>query len=482
MKFFPDFKTVVDIGPLSIKWYAVFILVGAFIAYWLSKRNFKKAGYNPDIVIDLFFGVMIFGAIGARLWFVLFDDPAYYFADITRLVDTRSGGLAIQGGLFLGAAYAFYFAKKHKINFLHLADMVLPNVLVAQAFGRWGNFMNQEAFGRIVSEAYYSGWPSFIKNTMYIDGAFREPTFLYESVANIVGWLLITFVYKKYGKPKRGDLMAGYLIWYGITRFFIEGFRSDSLMFMGLRTAQLVSLAFILLGVLGILGVYRRFFNKKPVVLFDFDGTLANTEQMILETYHTLFRKYRPDYTVTREDELYFLGPPLKETFPKYFKEDVDTLIEEYRATNHKLHHTMLTEMAGTTELLKYLKEENYQVGIVSSKLHGTVELGCSILEIDQYIDVIVGLDDVKNAKPDPEGIHMACDLLNLGYDNTIYVGDSASDILAGKNANSYTIGYLYNEERKEKLVNSKPNKVISDLLEIKEILKEDHSWTSDLM
>jgi phosphatidylglycerol:prolipoprotein diacylglycerol transferase len=480
MELFPNTQTAIIIGPLSITWYAILVLTGFLVAYLLSKHNFKKAGYDPKIVTDLLFGILIFGVIGTRVWFILFSDPAWYFADITRIF--RGDGLAIQGGLIFGAAYSYYFARKHKINFLHLADMVLPNVLIAQAIGRWGNFLNQEAYGRIVSENFYRFFPDFFSDLMFINGAYREPTFLYESITNVLGWVLIVLVIKRLKFIKRGDLMASYLIWYGATRFVIEGFRVDNLMFMGLRMSQIISIAFIALGLLGIFGLYRKLLPSKPVILFDFDGTIADTEVMIIESIKHLFKKYRPDYQVTREDELFFIGPSLPETLGHYFDQDIDKLITEYRNYNKKLHETMLKEMDGTTELLKYLKSEGYTLGIVSSKINSAVRMGCKVLKIENYFDVVIGLDDVEIPKPDPTGIYKACQKLNYGHDSVIYVGDSVSDIIAGQNANAYTIGYVFNEDRKQALIDSKPNKVITHLLEIKDILKENNVWTNNSM
>lgn len=105
--------------------------------------------------------------------------------------------MAIHGGLIAGVAYGYWYVKKHQINFLRYADAIVPNILIAQALGRWGNFMNQEAFGRTVSAGFYQYFPSWFRQMMFIDGAYREPTFLYESVLNLIGWVLITQVFKK---------------------------------------------------------------------------------------------------------------------------------------------------------------------------------------------------------------------------------------------------------------------------------------------
>ena len=181
-----------DIGPISIKWYAVLILAGAYLAYYLSYRNLKKMGYKSDLTDDLFFGALLSGVIGARLWFVVFFDLNYYLTRPLEILMTWQGGLAIQGGLFGGVLFGLWFLKRKKADFIRVADAIVPNILVAQAIGRWGNFLNQEAYGRVVEESFYSGWPQLIKDQMFIAGQFREPTFLYESVLNIVGFLLIT--------------------------------------------------------------------------------------------------------------------------------------------------------------------------------------------------------------------------------------------------------------------------------------------------
>ncbi len=481
MKFFPDISTVVEIGSIAIKWYAVLILAGAFAAYFISSHNIKKLGYPDTLIDDLFFGSVLAGVVGSRLWYVAFYNPSYYLAHPLEILMTWQGGLAIQGGLILGALFAYWFLRRRKVNFFRLADAVVPSILIAQALGRWGNFMNQEAYGGVVTESFYKYFPSFIKNMMFIDGAYRMPTFLYESVLNVLGFILIYFIYAKYTKSrKRGDLVYAYLMWYGITRFWVEGLRTDSLMFMGLRMAQVTSVAFLLLGTLGMLGVYRKFFKpKKPILLFDLDGTLLDTEKAIIASYSQVLKEYRPEMDVTQEELLALLGPTLSSGFSKYLKpEEVEGAIQRYRELNISLHPTHVSIIDGAKEVIDQLKQDGYRVGIVSSKKKDVCILGLSLFGMQDEFETIIGHDEVAKHKPDPEGIFSACKAMGVGHDDVVYVGDSATDVLAAQNAAVYSIGLIFNAERKETLIASKPNKIIEKLSEIPSALKEDISWT----
>ena len=238
MQLFPDPKILLSIGNIHVTWYAVFILTGALIAYALSLRTLKKWGYDSEMLENFFVPMLLIAIIGARLYYVIFEWERYV-ADPIRIFYIWEGGLAIHGGLIAGVAFGLWYFRRMKVDGLRVMDAIFPNILIAQALGRWGNFINQEAFGRVVSESYYQGWPSFIKDQMYIGGQYREPTFLYESLANLLGFALITFVYRKHGRRKRGDLAWAYCAWYGAVRFVIESMRSDALMAGGLRIAQL---------------------------------------------------------------------------------------------------------------------------------------------------------------------------------------------------------------------------------------------------
>lgn len=262
MSLFPNAKTFIEIGPFSIQWYAVCIMTGAIIAYLIGQYNFKKLGYDKDILSDYFVEVLFIGIIGARLWYVIFMWNELYATNPIDILMITNGGLAIQGGIFSGLIFSYFFFKKRNIPFLIAGDAIMPGVLLAQACGRWGNFINQEAYGSVVELSFLKNLhlPDFIIDNMYIHGQYYHPTFLYESIGCIIGFLLIFFVVRRF-QDKQGYQFFSYFIWYGIIRYFIEGLRTDSLYVLGLKTAQLVSIAFVIVGIIGI--VYCKTKGKK---------------------------------------------------------------------------------------------------------------------------------------------------------------------------------------------------------------------------
>lgn len=485
MELFPDFKTVLTLGPLHITWYAVFILSGAMIAYWLSIRQLKKWGYDTAMFEDFFIYMLPIGIFGARLYYVIFE-WATYASEPIRIFYIWEGGLAIHGGVIAATLFGLWYFRNKVVDGLRVMDAIFPNVLIAQALGRWGNFMNQEAYGDIVNASYYDGFPAFIRDQMFIDGAYRQPAFLYESMANLVGWALITFVYKKYGRKKRGDLFFAYVIWYGVVRFFIEMMRTDALMLGPLKMAQVISLAGVAFGVCGILGVWDKLFKniwpfkrQKPVVLFDLDGTLIDTKELIFESFRHCFEKYKPDQTLSEQELYSFLGPTLRGSFEQYFPADqVDEIIDYYREFNHEKHDKLAKPFDGAKETLQTLMEQGYSVGIVSNKVQKTVKMGLRLLNLEEEIEVIVGAEDIQVPKPSPEGILLACQRLYHNHDDVIYVGDSYSDIQACKNMGGYSIEAALDETRSDECKDASPCAVIHNLKEILDLVKEDREWS----
>lgn len=238
-----------DLGILQIKWYSFLILVGILLGGYLGIREAKRKGMNKDAFIDiLFYGILI-GILGARIYYVLFNLD-YYLTNPGEIIQVWNGGLAIHGGVIAGAIFLYFYTKKKKINFWLLLDVMVVGLILAQAIGRWGNFFNGEAYGRDVTLEFLKNLhlPQFIIKGMYINGIYREPTFLYESILNIIGFIILISI-RKIRQIKTGMIFGTYLIWYGITRCIIESFRSDSLMLGSIKVAQLISILGVILGI-----------------------------------------------------------------------------------------------------------------------------------------------------------------------------------------------------------------------------------------
>lgn len=230
---------------LSIHWYAVFIVGGATLGLFLASLESKRVGENPEFISDFALMGLPISVIGARLYYVLFDLP-YYLASPSRILRIWEGGLAIYGGIIAGFIFVWYFAKKKKISVWKFLDILGPSVLLAQAIGRWGNFINQEAHGGPTTRAFLSDTlhlPNFIVNNMNINGVYYHPTFLYESAWTIIGCLALFLLRRKAHLFRQGQVFFTGIAWYSFARFFIEGMRTDSLMLTStIRVSQLLSM------------------------------------------------------------------------------------------------------------------------------------------------------------------------------------------------------------------------------------------------
>ena len=243
-------KVALDLGPIQIYWYSIFIFIGMLVACFMIYKEAKKRGIDEDFLVNLTFNTIIIGIIGARLYYVLFN-LSYYLDNPVEIFQIWNGGLAIHGGIIAGLLFIIYYCKKHEVNLWKMLDIIVVGLIIAQAIGRWGNFFNSEAYGPITTAAHLKslGIPQFIIDGMYILGEYRQPTFFYESVWCLFGFLAMLII-RQYKYLKIGQLTSFYLIWYGIIRFIIEAMRTDSLMLGPLKMAQLVSLVFIVSGII----------------------------------------------------------------------------------------------------------------------------------------------------------------------------------------------------------------------------------------
>ena len=253
-------KVALDLGPLQIYWYSIFVFIGLTVGCSIIYFEAKKRDIDENFLINLIFNSIIIGLIGARAYYVLFN-LNYYLSNPLEILAVWNGGLAIHGGIFAGLIFVIIYCKKHKVNILKMLDIIVLGLIIGQSIGRWGNFFNSEAYGAIttVENLKRQGIPMFIINGMYILGEYRQPAFFYESVWCLCGFLAMLII-KRSKYLRIGQLSGFYLIWYGISRFLIEGIRTDSLMLGSIKIAQIVSILFIISGI--ILFIYNK--KKDP--------------------------------------------------------------------------------------------------------------------------------------------------------------------------------------------------------------------------
>ena len=268
--FDPIPNVFLDLGLIIWYKYSVMILLGIIAAVVLGIKEGKKIGITANEILDGVIVVVPLSIVGTRLWYVIFEWDLYK-DDLVRILQISDGGLAIHGGVITAFVSVYFYTKIKKINFLRAFDLTAPGFLIAQAFGRWGNFFNQEAHGGVIGgmeagnpvlsldnqRSFLSETlrlPDYITNNMYLYGPdglnYYHPTFLYESVWNLAGFILL-LILRRTKIIRTGDLLPIYLIWYSTGRFFIEAMRTDSLYIgtTGLRTAQITSLLLIAGGI-----------------------------------------------------------------------------------------------------------------------------------------------------------------------------------------------------------------------------------------
>lgn len=240
-----------SLGPVTIYWYSVIIFIALLIGGTLALKESKKFNILEDIFINMFFYLIPIAIIGARLYFVAFHWD-YYSQNILDIIKIWEGGLAIHGAIIFGFIWILIYTKIHHIQTMRMFDIVVVSLILGQAIGRWGNFMNQEAFGPETSFTFLSSLhiPKFIIDGMLINGTYYQPTFLYESIWCLIGFIIL-LLWRKRSYTKLGTTTMLYLIWYGIGRFMIESLRTDSLMLGSLKMAQIISILFIVIGIIG---------------------------------------------------------------------------------------------------------------------------------------------------------------------------------------------------------------------------------------
>lgn len=262
-------STAFRLFGILVYWYTIIIISGIALAVWLSSREAICVGLKEDDV----FGFMLWGLpvviVGARLYYVAFQWQDYADNSIKTFF-TRNGDLATYGGL-IGGGLALFFSTRHRfIPTWTSLDIAAPGVILAQAIGRWGNFMNHETYGPATTRQFLENLhlPTFIIGNMNINGTYHQPTFLYESIWDVLGFIVLVLLHKKPRFLKEGEVFLGYIIWYSFGHFFIEGLRMDSLYaFSNIRVSQLLSLVMFVAAIVIVIVRKRnpnlKFYNRE---------------------------------------------------------------------------------------------------------------------------------------------------------------------------------------------------------------------------
>lgn len=233
-----------SIFGIDVMWYGILISTGVLIGIIIALMECRRIGFKEDNLLDFLLYAIPAAIVGARTYYVIFSWD-YYSQNLNQIINIRNGGLAIHGALIAGVIVSIIFCKVRKINPWQILDIVIPSVALGQAIGRWGNFINQEAYGG----------PTNLPWGILVDGVKVHPTFLYESIIDLLVFIFLMW-FRKNKRKNEGETFSLYLILYSIGRFFVEGLRTDSLMFYNIRVAQLISVGLALIGV--ILFVFLR--------------------------------------------------------------------------------------------------------------------------------------------------------------------------------------------------------------------------------
>lgn len=272
--------TAFTIFGLDIQWYGIIITFGLVLALLYVMPRMKRFGLDSERALDAIIGGVLGGIIGARAYYVIFNWDSYK-GNLMAIINTRNGGLAIYGGIIGAVTVGLIICKIRKVKFLPMLDISMLGFLIGQGIGRWGNFVNQEAFGTntdsILGMTGGEIQSVIFRNTAYSDGSMVgldmnylepvHPCFLYESAWCLLGFLIIS-TYSKHRKYD-GQIMLMYIAWYGMERFIVEGLRTDSLMAGDIRVSQILSLVICIVSiVIQIAMIFIRKANPEKFVLY----------------------------------------------------------------------------------------------------------------------------------------------------------------------------------------------------------------------
>ena len=450
-----DSKYFLQIGNFGISWYAFCILTGVILAVVMGVREAKRFGINPTLITD---GVLIcvpLSILGARLYYVIFEWEQFYvagdfgatFRHIIGLTDNgfQLAGLSITGGVIVAIIFVIVYSKMRKLNPFVIFDFLAPGLLIGQICGRWGNFFNQEAYGGIISDATYS-WlqyliPPFIMEKMHILGEYRHPTFLYESMWNLLGLILILVGRRKNKKANTGDFVCFYLIWYGIGRsVLIEPFRTDALMLGDIRINILVPALFAVCGTVWLILKHTKLktdkyievqevvkANKIDTVLVKLEDVLLNFDRLNKNAFYYTAQKFmNKEFSDGELVELINNDPKV------YFDEKAYQFYRSYLFENIN----QVSFIKECKDFFKMLFIHSYNVLIYSKFDKKLVDLLIEELGISMYVSV--RLEDNPTCE---KALHVF-----NNQKNVMVISDSAVDMRLAHQVNAQTVLVSYSD------------------------------------
>ncbi len=446
MRFFPDSSTLLTIGSFALRWYAVTLILGIIAAYLLMSKGMKDHGYDVDTVDEMLVLCMIGGIVGGRLFWVL-ENLSEYMKYIPYIFAVSDGGFDVLGAAIGISAMMMYYCVRRKMSTLRTTDVIMPALLLFMVIARIGR-------------------------------SFANVTVWFANGLDLIGFIVLYFFVRPYHEGRRrGDVAAAGFMWIALTRLICMVMKWDPTARNVLLPAAVTELFGILLYVI----VHRRR-PTKPIVLFDLDGTIMDTRSMVIQCFKYLYMKYNDPLNFTKEKRNLVFRVPLKEALEQLFPDqDPDMLAEEYRKYQSSFSWSDSVSLYPNVKTtLDELWQNGYLLGIVSTRLTSSCESWLRQLDLSHCFGTILGRDQYENPKPEPGGILYAGKKLKRGHDSCVYVGDGLNDIRSAKAAGVYSVAFISDPSKKEALEELKPNRVITDMSELLEILQENHEWADE--